>query len=105
MTGTGFVLTAPNDATMQVTVLRSGRPLQVRTSGVKYNGSTTNNASGIPFKGKHYGNITAVDVAIDKSALMVMTLQAPRKKAPVVKALTDDIFLIGKKEYSSREME
>jgi hypothetical protein len=105
MTRTGFVLTAPNNATMQVTVLRSGRPLQVRTSGVKYNGTTTNNASGIPFKGKHYGNITAVDVAIDKSALIVMTLQPPRRKAPVVKVGNEDNFMVGKKEYSLREME
>lgn len=81
----GFLITAPNGATLKATVLQAA-PVQVRTSAVPYNGTTTENASGIPYKGRQYPNSTAIDVAMQQEITVILTLQPAGKPHPTVKA-------------------
>jgi hypothetical protein len=101
----GFVLTAPNGATMQVQVVGSKIPVQVRTSKVKYNGTTAENASGIPYKGKRYPFITAVDIPMDASVTVVMSLQPAGSPHPPVTEKDYDVFTVGNKSYQISAMQ
>ncbi len=100
ITQSGFVLVAPNGATLQVTLLSAYNPVAVRVSRVKYNGTTTENASGIPYKGKRWSDIKAVDLLIDRTATVVMTLQPAGQAAPAVRRLDEQRISVGKKEYA-----
>jgi len=95
----GFLITAPNGATLRATVLVQKRPLHVKTSVVKYNGTTTENASGIPFKGRVYPNITAVDVSMEGETMVVMTLQPADRKHPAVQLMADGSVQAGNKQF------
>jgi hypothetical protein len=81
----GFLITAPNGATLKATVLQAA-PVQVRTSFVPYNGTTTENAAGIPHKGRQYPNSMAIDVAMQQEITVILTLQPAGKPHPPVKA-------------------
>jgi hypothetical protein len=94
------MLSAPNGATLQATLLQSKMPVRMRTSLVNYNGTTTQNASGIPYKGKQYAHIKAVDLPVDGTVTVVITLQAPGKAAPKVRASESDSIQVGNKKYA-----
>ncbi|HMP91367.1 MAG TPA: hypothetical protein PKD90_00710 [Phnomibacter sp.] len=95
----GFVLTGPNGATLRATVVKNKREVQVKTSTVAYNGTTTENASGIPYYGKRYPNITAVDVIMDQEIIVVLTLQPSGKMHPAVSLGSDGAIVVGNKRF------
>jgi hypothetical protein len=96
----GFLITAPNGATLKATVLQAA-PVQVRTSAVPYNGTTTENASGIPYKGRQYPLITAIDVSMQQAIEVVLTLQPAGKTQPVVQRNARQQLQVGKKELNN----
>ncbi len=96
----GFMITGPNGATLKATVLKNNRPRQLRTSVVNYNGTTTENASGIPYKGKRYPQITAIDIPIDISVLVILTMQPANQKHPEVVLTERGALAVGKKKYA-----
>lgn len=94
----GFLITAPNGASLKATVLQASRLPVVRTSTVNYNGTTVENASGIPYKGGQYPKITAIDVSMQQEVIVVLTLQPSGKAHPIVKLNADKLLQVGKKQ-------
>ncbi len=101
----GFLLTGPNGSPLRATVVRTKRVLLVKTETVAYNGTTRENAAGIPYKGKRFPNITAVDIPMDKDILVVLTLQQAGKAHPSVSLAPDGTLRIGRKEFAQAAWE
>lgn len=101
----GFLITAPNGATLKATVLQAGALPVVRTSSVNYNGTTVENASGIPYKGIQYPKITAIDVSMQQEITVILTLQPAGKAHPAIKVNASQILQVGKKQLDKVKWE
>jgi hypothetical protein len=97
----GFLITGPNGATLRATVMRQQRMPKVKTSLVNYNGTTTENASGIPYKGKRHPKIIAIDVAMEGEIMIVMTLQPAGSKHPSNQLMQDGSIKVGNKQFDT----
>lgn len=97
----GFLITAPNGATLRATVLGQASPLQVTTSRVPYNGTTTENAAGIPYKGKQYPASIAIDVPMPAHLAVVLTLQPAGHRHPQVRRQAGGGLWVGQKKLAA----
>lgn len=97
----GFLITAPHGATLKATVLSQARPLQVKTSRVPYNGTTTENAAGIPYKGSQYPASMAIDVAMPGYVTIVLTVQPAGYPHPQVRRQAGGGLWVGQKKLAA----
>ena len=74
----GYLLTAPNGATLQATVISENNQangLQIETTKVRFGGETTRLNPGICYIGHCYKNSKAIDVVGHANLVVVITLQ------------------------------
>ncbi len=79
----GFLLTAPNGASMKTTVVGE-KKVDVSVNQVRYGGTTVANNTGIGFGSERYEHSKAIDISCDGNITVVMTLQPAGKVHPDV---------------------
>lgn len=80
----GFIITAPNGATLKATVFNGKSDKTIKTTTLRYGGDTRDNVAGIGYKGKYYANTTAIDCKCNGNIIVVLTLQPAGKQHPAV---------------------
>jgi len=83
-TADGFIITAPNGATLKATIINGDASKTISTTTLRYGGDTRDNVAGIGFKGKYYANTTAIDCKCIGNIMVVVTLQPAGKQHPAV---------------------
>lgn len=83
-TSDGFIITAPDGATLKATIFNGKVKRDIRTTTLRYGGDTREHVSGIGFKGKYYANTTAIDCKCDGNIIVVLTLQPKGREHPLV---------------------
>ncbi|NJO02097.1 MAG: hypothetical protein HC880_10740 [Bacteroidia bacterium] len=90
----GYLLTAPNQATMRVKVL--GRPkVEVRTGLHRYGGETVRLNPGIQYNGQVYARSRWVDVLCEGNLTLLITLQRPGQSPQEVTVISDEVIKVG----------
>lgn len=74
--------------------------LAVITSDIPYDGVTKENTTGIYFQGHHYKYSKAIDIGCDKNISVVLTLTTKGQSHPGVRQLSDQLILVGRKQFS-----
>lgn len=80
----GFMITAPNGATLKATVINGNSDKTFATTTLRYGGDTRDNVAGIGYRGKYYENTTAIDCKCNGNIMVVITLQPVGKEHPQV---------------------
>jgi hypothetical protein len=83
-TADGFMITAPNGATLKAIIINGNAGKNISTTTLRYGGDTRDNVAGIGFKGKYYANTTAIDSKCNGNIMVVITLQPGGKPHPAV---------------------
>lgn len=83
-TSDGFIITAPNGATLKATVINGSADKSIKTTPLRYGGDTRENNAGIGFKGRYYENTTAIDCKCNGNIMVVITLQPAGRQHPAV---------------------
>ncbi|MFP4504153.1 MAG: hypothetical protein ACLFOZ_05555 [Cyclobacteriaceae bacterium] len=96
----GFLLTAPNGASMQVKFLEPEAPLRIESGKVRYGGETDRHNSGIWYRGKGYAHSRYIDVYCEGDVYAVISLQPAAKTHPEVKQMSATKIRVGDKEIS-----
>jgi len=90
----GYLLTAPNGATLQVSVINSPTPLNLSQGSQRYGGNTQQHNSGIYYKGTYYTHSKWIDSYCDRYIGVVITLQPPGKVHPNI-SYEADLLKVG----------
>jgi hypothetical protein len=96
----GFLLTAPNGATMQVQFLEPNAPLRIESGKVRYGGETERHNAGIWCQEKPYTHSRFIDVYCKGNVNAVISLQSSGKKHPEVSSSADGKVKVGEKEIA-----
>ncbi len=96
-TSDGFIITAPNGATLKAFVFNGKADKTISTTTIRYGGDTQENVAGIGYKGKYYANTTAIDCKCNGNIMVVLTLQPNGKEHPEVK-LHGNKLMVGNTE-------
>jgi hypothetical protein len=95
MQADGFLLKAPNGATLKATVVGLEKPLPIETGKLRYGGTTEDHNPGIHYEGKAYTHSRYIDVYCEGDITVVMTLQPKGRKHPAVQADGAGQVLVG----------
>lgn len=91
----GYLLTAPNGATLRVKVLAPDGKPEIRSGLHRYGGETVNLNPGIRYAGKAYPNSRWIDVACEGGLTVLITLQEAGKEHPAVRAVSTGGWQLG----------
>ncbi|MGB3589743.1 MAG: hypothetical protein WBA23_24560 [Tunicatimonas sp.] len=95
----GFMLTAPNSASLKFTVLHTNGLIKLDTGKIAYGGRTKQHNLGIAYQGQTYQFSRYIDVFCDKNITVVMTLQPAGETHPEVK-VKDETIWVGEKKLN-----
>ncbi len=93
----GYLLTAPNGATMQVRVLNPSDSVRVNRGLHRYGGKTVRHNPGIRFGGKTYSNSRWIDIECEANLTLLITLQEAGKEHPDIRPLQSNGWEVGNK--------
>lgn len=93
----GYLLTAPNGATMQVKVLKMNTPTFELRSGLhRYGGNTIRLNPGIGYNGRSYAQSRWIDILCEGNLTVLITLQRAGKVQPEINQIDTDTWTVGK---------
>jgi hypothetical protein len=99
-TKNGFLLTAPNGASMQVQFLEPQGPLRIESGKVRYGGETEQHNSGIWYRGEAYTHSRYIDVYCQGKVNAVISVQPVGKAHPQATRLPSEKIRVGEKEVA-----
>jgi hypothetical protein len=101
----GFLLTAPNGASMRVQILEPQAPLRIESDLVRYGGETKRHNPGIWYQGKSYTHSRYIDVYCDGKVNAVISVQPAGEAHPEVVLSSPTQVMVGKEEIRLPDFE
>ena len=99
----GFLLTAPNGASMKAVALHTDHPI-IRTGKNRYGGNTIELNPGICYHDSCYEYSNYIDIRCDKNSLIVLSLQEKGVAHPKVSYIKEErLIMVGEKGVLVKE--